>query len=175
MIKINDGKEKCELLKTIRTYVAEKYGLDYTPTECTHKGHCLGTCPKCDEELENLHKQLEEKGITNIREDKHLSEMVDNYLEILENEEKFRIDVDGQIICPKEHFSEKNFSKGEKENNIEDDISDFPSPNGSFLQGDIPEDAYKRRIRSGVEDDFPVTYVHLQGSIPITNGEDDKE
>lgn len=26
------GKEKCEILKAIRTYVADKYGVEYTPS-----------------------------------------------------------------------------------------------------------------------------------------------
>ena len=43
---MDKGKEKCEILKAIRAYVAEKYGLEYTATECTHKGDCPGTCPK---------------------------------------------------------------------------------------------------------------------------------
>ena len=38
-------------LKNIRTYIAEKYGLDYLPSECKHEGDCQGTCPKCDAEL----------------------------------------------------------------------------------------------------------------------------
>ena len=48
MNDMDRGKEKCEILKAIRTYVAEKYGLAYTATECSHKGECPGTCPKCD-------------------------------------------------------------------------------------------------------------------------------
>ena len=34
------GKDKCEILKMIRKYVAKKYGLDYEPSECTHEGSC---------------------------------------------------------------------------------------------------------------------------------------
>lgn len=47
---MDKGKEKCEILKSIRAYVAEKYGLDYTPSECNHWSKCRGTCPKCDAE-----------------------------------------------------------------------------------------------------------------------------
>lgn len=77
---MDKGKEKCEILKAIRAYVAEKYGLDYTPSECNHQGKCRGTCPKCDAELEDIQKQLEEKGITDITNDAKLSEMVEKYL-----------------------------------------------------------------------------------------------
>ena len=60
------GKEKCEQLKSIRRQIAEHYGLTYNPTECTHEGDCRGTCPKCDAELDDLQRQLEEKGIRDI-------------------------------------------------------------------------------------------------------------
>ena len=87
MNDMNRGKEKCEILKTIRTYVAEKYGLEYASNECSHKGDCPGTCPKCDAELADLQRQLEEQGITNISQDKALSDMVENYINTLRQDE----------------------------------------------------------------------------------------
>ena len=60
------GKEKCEILRRIRQDVAERYGLQYTPSECKHQGDCAGTCPKCDAELEDLQRQLESRGIENV-------------------------------------------------------------------------------------------------------------
>ena len=60
------GKEKCERLKVIRKQIAEQYGLEYVPTECTHKGECTGTCPKCDAELRDLQEQLNRKRIKDI-------------------------------------------------------------------------------------------------------------
>lgn len=60
------GKEKCDILRRIRQDVAEKYGLDYSPTECNHQGDCSGTCPKCDAELKDLQRQLALRGITDI-------------------------------------------------------------------------------------------------------------
>ena len=77
---MSKGKEKCEILKAIRTYVADKYGVEYSPTECTHEGECRGTCPKCDAELAELQKRLEAKGIYDISEDAKLSDLVRNYL-----------------------------------------------------------------------------------------------
>ena len=35
MNDMDRGKEKCEILKTIRTYVAEKYGLEYADRKST--------------------------------------------------------------------------------------------------------------------------------------------
>lgn len=63
---MGNGKEKCEILKRIRKDVAERYGLDYTPSECTHKGDCSGTCPKCDSELQELQRELDARGIKDI-------------------------------------------------------------------------------------------------------------
>ena len=77
---MNIGKDKCELLKNIRTYIAEKYGLDYLPSECKHEGDCQGTCPKCDAELIDIQKQLDSKGITDISSDAVLNELFQAYL-----------------------------------------------------------------------------------------------
>lgn len=63
---MNQGKQKCEILRRIRIDIAERYGLRYNPTECTHEGDCSGTCPKCDAELKDLQRQLESRGITDI-------------------------------------------------------------------------------------------------------------
>lgn len=64
---MNNGKKKCETLKAIRKQIAERYGLEYNPSECTFDGrHCMGTCPKCEEELRNLQAQLDKKGIKDI-------------------------------------------------------------------------------------------------------------
>ena len=60
------GKEKCEILRRIRQDIAERYDLQYTPSECKHQGDCAGTCPKCDAELEDLQRQLESRGIENV-------------------------------------------------------------------------------------------------------------
>lgn len=60
------GKEKCEILRRIRQDIAERYGLQYTPSECKHQGDCAGTCPKCDAELEDLQRQLESRGIEDV-------------------------------------------------------------------------------------------------------------
>ena len=60
------GKEKCERMKATRKRIAEQYSLEYTPSECTHKSECAGTCPKCDAELRDLQEQLNRKGIKDI-------------------------------------------------------------------------------------------------------------
>lgn len=55
------GKAICEVLKNLRVLIAETNSLDYTPSVCTHNGDCLGTCPKCEEELRFLTEELYKK------------------------------------------------------------------------------------------------------------------
>lgn len=52
------GKKICETLKGIRHDIAVANEIDYKPTECTHKGDCAGTCPKCESETRWLERQL---------------------------------------------------------------------------------------------------------------------
>ncbi len=59
------GKEKCKLLKEVRKEFAEANGIPYEPRECHYEGDCLGTCPACEKETEDLLalvKQKEENG-----------------------------------------------------------------------------------------------------------------
>lgn len=55
------GKSKCKILKEIRQKIADENDIPYITSECTHKGDCLGTCPKCEQELQYLEKQLERR------------------------------------------------------------------------------------------------------------------
>ena len=52
------GKEICRILKDIRKKIADENGIEFEITECTHKGDCAGTCPKCESELRYLESQL---------------------------------------------------------------------------------------------------------------------
>ena len=52
------GKATCRYLKNIRLDVAQRYGIEYSPKECTHKGPCAGTCPVCDRELKYIDKHV---------------------------------------------------------------------------------------------------------------------
>ena len=74
-----NGKDKCNLLGEIRKRIAAQYGLAYQPEECRHEGDCAGTCPKCDTELQDLQRQLKEKGIENIELDRQMKERVDTF------------------------------------------------------------------------------------------------
>lgn len=57
------GKEKCTLLKQIRKEIADKNGIAFEPAKCTLVNpQCLGTCPRCDEEIRYLDAQLNRKA-----------------------------------------------------------------------------------------------------------------
>ena len=55
------GKQKCKILKEIRRQIAEQNDIRYVIEECTHKGNCRGTCPKCEWEVRMLERELEKR------------------------------------------------------------------------------------------------------------------
>ena len=78
---MNKGKAICEILKQIRIDIAKANNIEYHPTECTHKGPCTGTCPRCEEELHYLNTIIahrQEAGIEpNFERCKNLEDMPD--------------------------------------------------------------------------------------------------
>lgn len=55
------GRKKCKALKEIRKKIAEVNDIPYVVSQCEYKGECLGTCPKCEEELRYLEEELEKR------------------------------------------------------------------------------------------------------------------
>ncbi len=55
------GKQKCKILKEIRQRIADENDIPYVTRECTHKGECRGTCPRCEAELRYLEEQLRKR------------------------------------------------------------------------------------------------------------------
>lgn len=55
------GKKKCKILKEIRRQIAENNDICFVVEECTHKGRCRGTCPKCEAEVRMLERELEKR------------------------------------------------------------------------------------------------------------------
>ena len=55
------GKEKCKILKQIRAEIAKNNDIEWMIDECEHKGNCTGTCPKCEAEVRELERKLEER------------------------------------------------------------------------------------------------------------------
>ena len=63
---MDNGKEICKILKEIRQRIAEENDIELITSECTYKGDCQGTCPKCEAELRYLEQELErqQKGLS---------------------------------------------------------------------------------------------------------------
>lgn len=55
------GKKTCKILKDIRKQIAEENDIQLVIEECTYKGDCLGTCPKCEAEVRYLERELEKR------------------------------------------------------------------------------------------------------------------
>ncbi len=53
------GKDKCKILKEIRKEIAEQNDIEWVVSECSHKGECKGTCPRCESEVRKLERELE--------------------------------------------------------------------------------------------------------------------
>ena len=88
---MNKGKQKCEVLKRIRQDIADRYGLEYTPSECNNQRDCSGTCPRCDAELEELQRKLESRGISDI-------ELTDIGIETTDNDDIHTLE--GDVAIP---------------------------------------------------------------------------
>lgn len=55
------GKDKCNLLRSIRRQIAQSNEIPFNSPGCPFMGRCSGTCPKCDDELCQLEQALEER------------------------------------------------------------------------------------------------------------------
>lgn len=51
----------CEFLKKLRNQLALINDIEFKSTPCTFEGECLGTCPQCDAEIQQLETLLQEK------------------------------------------------------------------------------------------------------------------
>lgn len=60
---MTQGKQTCRILKEVRKQIAEANDIEYFVSECQYKGDCLGTCPKCEEEVCYLTQTLEHKRL----------------------------------------------------------------------------------------------------------------
>ena len=103
------GKEKCEKLKSIRKMIADKNGIEYTPTICNHKRECKGVCPTCDMETEYILNEINKKIARGqpVDIDIDISEkpnIQDDNDDIQVNNAKFSIDSNERIITDDEYL-----------------------------------------------------------------------
>ena len=55
------GKNICKQLKEVRKRIAEENDIPLEIEECTYKGECRGTCPRCEAEVRYLENALAER------------------------------------------------------------------------------------------------------------------
>lgn len=55
------GKQTCKILKEIRKQIAAENDIKLVIEECIYQGDCIGTCPKCEEEVRYLERELEKR------------------------------------------------------------------------------------------------------------------
>ena len=55
---MTQGKNICKQLKEVRKRIAEENGIPLEIKECTYKGECRGTCPRCEAEVRYLENAL---------------------------------------------------------------------------------------------------------------------
>ena len=55
------GKRICQALKNLRKRIADANEIPFEIEECTHKGDCTGTCPKCESELRYLMESINQR------------------------------------------------------------------------------------------------------------------
>lgn len=55
------GKDKCKYLREIRKRIATENDIKLVTEECTYKGECTGTCPRCEAEVRYLESELDRR------------------------------------------------------------------------------------------------------------------
>ena len=55
------GKRICQALKELRKRIADANEIPFEISQCTHKGDCPGTCPKCEAELRYLMESINQR------------------------------------------------------------------------------------------------------------------
>lgn len=58
---MNHGKNICNQLKAVRKCIAEENNIHLEMEECTYKGECRGTCPRCEAEVRFLENALADR------------------------------------------------------------------------------------------------------------------
>ena len=58
---MTNGKNICNQLKEVRKRIAEENQIPMKIEECTYKGECRGTCPRCEAEVRYLENALADR------------------------------------------------------------------------------------------------------------------
>ena len=110
------GKRICQALKKLRKRIADANEIPFKTEECSHRGDCLGTCPKCEAELRYLMEAINKRGL----EGKPV--VIDGLMNDEELRQAFGIDYTGREIPEtKKHFV----------------LDGMPAPPEHVLMGDV--------------------------------------
>ena len=61
MLDMTHGKNICNQLKEVRKRIAEENDIPLEIEECTYKGECRGTCPRCEAEVRYLENAIADR------------------------------------------------------------------------------------------------------------------
>lgn len=56
-----NGRQKCRILKEILRQIAQENDIRPVIEECTHRGECRGTCPRCEAEVRCLERERKKR------------------------------------------------------------------------------------------------------------------
>ena len=129
---VTRGRNICNTLKAIRKQIADANGIDYSPEECNYKGECMGTCPKCEQDVRDLEYEL------------HLRQMAGKAIKvagIAAGLVAMTACSDGKVqrISSDATKSELNIVKKEE-----------PKPGDRQLEGDISHKCFQKTFESNV-------------------------
>lgn len=147
---MDKGKAICETLKQLRIDIAKANNIEYHPTECTHKGPCSGTCPKCEEELAYLTAEIEKRQAAGIEPNfEGCSSLKDDSALMVESEPKVRR-LTGDPAPP-----ESVELEGEPRNPSEWLLAGIPFP---------PESKPKKKRKVVTNNDILLTHILVAGT-----------
>ena len=129
-----NGKRICEILKALRSDIAKRYGIDLEERDCSHKGNCAGTCPRCEADIEKLEKGLLEKLENKIEISEEIKKMIDQNKDSKSGRDNEEHILQGDVILPP--------GLPENPDNIEGEIQEFHDEplDGQVLQGEqVPQ------------------------------------
>lgn len=130
------GKRICQALKELRKRIADANNIPFDMDECTHKGDCPGTCPKCEAEVQYLMKSIDKLE----REGKPV------VLDELMSEEELRT---AFAITPVEHDTPDDDEVPE--------LTGMPAPpDPMILQGDIKAQPLEGDVTPYPTSDFAI-------------------
>ena len=132
-----NGKEKCEMLRSIRMNIAQKYGIEYEPKECEHTVCSTGTCPLCDKEAKFILEELRKRKKAG--ELDRIDTQILGGMEYLSKEPTDE-ETENLVLIEIANLSDENSIVGEIYDEPEALMGDIAAPEDDDQDGDDQED-----------------------------------